>query len=112
MSESAGDLSGLASVIGSIASDPEMMNRLRAAFSQGQGTARHDGDETGAEPDDAIRKSPGKLVFDPGASDRRRLIEALKPFLSAERREKADALINILTLLESGLVKAASGKGE
>ncbi len=118
MSGQKGDISGIASVISSITSDPEMMDRLRAAVKGGGGAAPEDGGRTEGYPDGpaaSAEPEPSALVRTSGPSwsggDRRRLLEALRPFLSAERREKADSLINLIALLDSGLIDVITKGG-
>ena len=91
---SAQDMSGLASVISSITSDPEMMSRLRSAISPDN--VERDGTDQAVVP-----AAPMPSSF---AEDRKRLIEALKPFLSQERREKADLMLNVISLIDSGVL--------
>ena len=103
------DLSGIASVISSITSDPEMMSKLRGAVSAAS-AASPDGGDAGTESAGEDRApslpdlSPRRGAPSWSASDRKKLLEALRPFLSEERREKADALINVMALLDSGLI--------
>ncbi|MBQ7160805.1 MAG: hypothetical protein IJR90_03765 [Clostridia bacterium] len=108
MAEQAKDLSGIASVISSITSDPEMMDKLRSAVGGAQ-------KETSAEPPRAavvpVDPEGGAPSVKWSGADRRRLLEALRPFLSAERREKADSLINVIALLDSGIIEAVTKGG-
>ena len=96
----------IASVISSITSDPEMMSKLRGAVSAARqsesgGRAVSESAEGAAVLPEV---SPHRGGSSWSASDRKKLLEALRPFLSEERREKADALINVMALLDSGLI--------
>ena len=114
-----GDLSGIASAISRITSDPDMMSRLRAAVN-GEAGEHSDvnaaaGEQNGASASGAVTDSSDvpQLRRAPAwsGSDRRRLLEALRPFLSAERREKADSLINVIALLDSGIIDVITKGG-
>ena len=121
MSGQTGDLSGIASAISRITSDPEMMNKLRSAVNGIQNESPSDvtpdapsegGNGLPAAP--IVGSAPPATIRNTGAwsgSDRRRLLEALRPFLSSERRVKADALINIIALLDSGLIDVITKGG-
>lgn len=86
----------LASAVAGIASDPGLMERLRAAV----GSARTPAPDTrDAEPDAGQQRAP-----EGAKTDRKRLLEALRPFLSPERRERAEMLINVMELLDSGVL--------
>ena len=89
------NMQGLASAISSITSDPELMERLRGAVAQTQ--------QSETTQDRALTPKPASPTMK-NAADRRKLLEALRPFLSAERREKADTLINVISLLDSGVL--------
>ena len=123
-----GDLSGIAAAISRITSDPDMMKRLRAAVGGdgsetpgetgdviGSGASDGDGGDGGNEVRGAaeslsevlpIRRAPAW-----SGADRRKLLEALRPFLSSERREKADSLINVIALLDSGSIDVIAKGG-
>lgn len=80
-----------------ILSDPAAMNSIKNAVSGISGTLEPQRDEGTAMPVHADNDE---------AKNRARLISALKPYLSEERREKADKLLSLLTLLSvSGNIK-------
>ena len=96
----------IASVISSITGDPEMMSKLRGAViaarqSESDGEPVSESAEGASSLPDVAPRAGGPSW---SASDRKKLLEALRPFLSEERREKADALINVMALLDSGLI--------
>ncbi len=115
----------LSSMISAITSDPAMMSRVMGALSSlsaggaensdngkeehgsRQGPEREkDGVSLPAGLSDIGHKDGGH-----GMSDRKRLLVALKPYLSQSRRDKAEMLINIMALLDSGILNMI-GKGE
>jgi len=104
MSGNIGDMAGIASIINDITSDPERMEKLRSAFN----VSREDASAVPAEREESaaeVTDAPAAPAHSaPNSADRRRLVEALSPFLSPERRDKAQTLLTIMTLLESGSV--------
>ena len=92
-----GDVADIASIISGITSDPEKMRRLKSVFDPGDGAGLKSADDT---RDADVRQ--GVFERAPGSEERRRLVEALSPFLSKERREKAKTLLTVMALLESG----------
>ena len=88
------DTGDLSSLISGVTSDPEMMKKLMgmvSTFSQSQETPK----------DNSEQKNPAQVSGSSvEASNRRRLISALKPYLNEERRDKADKLLGLLSLLE------------
>ena len=112
--------SDLSSMISALTSDPAMMGRVMGALSAlSQGTQNDIPEQAeeaaveGPEPDEV----PVSAVLKPASaeksslSDRKRLLYALKPYLNQNRREKAELLINIMSLLDSGVLNML-GKGE
>jgi len=100
------DLSGLASAVAGIASDPELMEKLRAAAGGLTGPAAPEEENSDSPP-------PARRPARSGAaSDRKRLLEALRPFLSPERREKTDLLINVISLADSGVLDMLKKGGD
>lgn len=75
-----------ADILSDLLSDPEKLSAAVGAVSSMMGKPRGDAEE---KP-----KPPAKQ------SDAVVLIQALKPFLSAERKAKADRAIKLLTLAE------------
>lgn len=89
--------------VNEVLSDPNAMNGIRNAVS---GTVKE------PEPEKENRlESVKKEQNDEEARNRARLIASLKPYLSPERREKADKLMGLLTLLELSGSKSLFGKG-
>lgn len=107
----------LSSVISAITSDPAMMSRVMGALSSLSAGDRNEISEDGytdktAESESAAKASARPLPAQKSAvSDRKRLLLALKPYLNQSRREKADMLINVISLLDSGVLNML-GKGE
>ena len=93
------NVQGLASAISSITGDPELMDRLRQAVGASQNAQERSGDAAETAP---VARGGG--AQSKATADRRKLLEALRPFLSTERREKADTLINVIALLDSGIL--------
>lgn len=106
----------LSSMISALTSDPAMMSRVMGALSAFSAGAQSDTDRESVEDSDAS-EVPVNAVLKPNSaensaiSDRKRLISALRPYLNQSRREKADMLINIMSLLDSGVLNML-GKGE
>ena len=110
----------LSTMISTLTSDPAMMSRVMGALSSlSSGGANEIRDPSGptdsesAEPADipvnaVLKPSPAEKS---PISDRKSLLNALKPYLNQSRREKADMLINIMSLLDSGVLNML-GKGE
>ena len=109
----------LSSLVSAVTSNPEMMRRVMGALSSlsaGSG-------EQQAPPENEHRPEKQDSTLPVGISDqkpdehnraaldRKRLLVALKPYLGKERRGKAEMLINVLSLLDSGLFDML-GKGE
>ena len=94
---------GIASIINEITSDPERMSKLRSVLAP---DTAHGADGGGAQVAEA---APDNGIAAPGAEQRRRLIEALTPYLSEERRGKVNTLLMIMSLLESGGIGRAKG---
>ena len=80
-----------------ILSDPEAMNSIRNAVS-GIGSAQSNTNE--AKKDTPPLSLPTLSGQSEEARNRARLISALKPYLNEERRDKAEKLLSLLTLLE------------
>lgn len=117
------DTGDLSSMISAVTSDPEMMRRVMGALS-----SLSSGGSDDREPKNDVqieKEERGEGVSLPagisgsghgggghkGMSDRKRLLIALKPYLNESRREKAEMLINIMALLDSGILNMI-GKGE
>ena len=110
----------LSSMISALTSDPAMMSRVMGALSTLSQGSQNDIPEPAeqviaenTEPEEV----PVSAVLKPtsaeksSVSDRKRLLYALKPYLNQNRREKAELLINIMSLLDSGVLNML-GKGE
>ncbi|MBQ3100753.1 MAG: hypothetical protein IJC50_07165 [Clostridia bacterium] len=114
------EASDLSSMISALTSDPAMMSRVMGALSTLSQGAQNDipepADQAFAENTES-EEVPVNAVLKPASaekstvSDRKRLLYALKPYLNQSRREKAEMLINIMTLLDSGVLNML-GKGE
>lgn len=110
----------LSSMISALTSDPAMMSRVMGALSSLSQGAQNDipdtveqtvveDHETAEIPVSAVLKqAPAEKS---SVSDKKRLLYALKPYLNQNRREKAEMLINIMSLLDSGVLNML-GKGE
>lgn len=110
----------LSSMISAITSDPAMMSRVMGALSSlSSGTqndihdsAEHEVTEKSEAVDLPVNAVLKSTPAEKGSvSDRKRLLYALKPYLNQSRREKAEMLINIMSLLDSGILNML-GKGE
>jgi hypothetical protein len=110
----------LSSMISALTSDPAMMSRVMGALSSlsaGEGKdiresaeqENHEAQESADIPVNAVLKT--EPAEKSSVSDRKRLLYALKPYLNQSRREKADMLINIMSLLDSGVLNML-GRGE
>jgi len=127
----------LSSLVSAVTSNPEMMRRVMGALSSlsagNDSSAKQEG-QTAPAPmydkgdtegfpvglsgdgqehhhRDSDRNTPERNGSDRHGADRKRLLIALKPYLGKERRNKAEMLINIMSLLDSGLLDML-GKGE
>ena len=80
---------------------PELLGSLFSMLGQGNG-----GQKSGASSRPDPQEQPnalGKLLGDKSDSENRlRLLNALRPYLSEERREKLDMLLKLLKLAELG----------
>ncbi len=114
----------LSSMISAITSDPAMMSRVMGALSSLSAANDTEGDKVGNEAEKEASEQKKEAASLPvglsgsshkdgghGMSDRKRLLVALKPYLSQNRRDKAEMLINIMALLDSGILNMI-GKGE
>lgn len=95
----------LSSMISAITSDPAMMSRVMGALS----SLSAGNNDPAPEREEPERKPESDTTS--AVSDKKRLLVALKPYLSPNRREKAEMLINVMALLDSGILNML-GKGE
>lgn len=89
----------LSSIISSVTSDPEMMSKLLGMASSLSASASvpEKTSENEEHAEQALAVSGGNHH---SSSNRARLIAALKPYLNDDRREKADKLLSLISLLE------------
>ena len=102
------DQGNLSSILSGVMSDPDMMNRINGILSDPAAMQTLSGMLSGAGGTD---KTQDKDKTDKGVSmptvtqssesrNRALLISALKPYLNEDRRDKADKLLGLLTLLD------------
>ena len=99
----------LSSLLSGVMSNPEMMGKLQGILSDPEAMNSIKNAISGTTPASSEKETPkpgASLPLPPSlgqseeAKNRARLIAALKPYLNAERREKADKLLSLLSLLE------------
>lgn len=100
----------LSSLVSAVAGNPELMQRVMGALSS---LPREEAEEKGSHEarSDEVAPVLGERGFPRGNSERKQLLIALKPYLSQSRRDKAEMLINIMAVLDSGILNML-GKGD
>lgn len=101
------DTANLSSVLSGVMQNPEMMSKLQGILSDPEAmqtiskAASSLGGMSPHEPTEKERERPSLPAAKNSdeAKNRAALISALKPYLSEERREKADKLLSLLSLL-------------
>lgn len=104
------DTNNLSSILSGVMGNPEMMGKLRGILSdpEAMNSIRNAlsgaGIPQGEEKRDNESLKPVSMPLAAGQSEeaknRARLIAALKPYLNEERRDKADKLLSLLSILE------------
>lgn len=104
------DVNNLSSILSGVMSNPEMMGKLQGILSdpEAMNSIRNAmsgmGIPQGVQKQDSQAAEPAALPLPVGQSEearnRSRLIAALKPYLNDERRDKADKLLSLLSILE------------
>lgn len=93
----------LSSLLSGVMSNPEVMSKLSGILSDPEAMKSISAMASGVQHKEEVKESPHVLPI-PGHSDeaknRARLISALKPYLNPERRDKADKLLGLLSILE------------
>ncbi|MBQ4561715.1 MAG: hypothetical protein IJA55_05240 [Clostridia bacterium] len=93
----------LSSLLSGVMSNPEIMSKLSGILSDPEAMKTISGAVSGAagekEEKQEISALP-KIPQNEDAKNRARLISALKPYLNADRRDKADKLLGLLSILE------------
>lgn len=95
----------LSSLLSGLMQNPEMMSKLSGIMSDPEAMKSIQSIAKGmsaAEPQaqSTALSLPNFGVQNENAKNRTRLISALKPYLNEERRDKADKLLGLLSLLE------------
>ncbi len=105
-------MSELEDRLNSILSDPEQMariNRLAQSLMGGQGGGEALPPAGDGEPDSALLGKLGSLLGQQGGdSDKRALLEAMKPYLSEKRRNKLDRAMRLTRMAH--LARLAMGE--
>ncbi len=81
------------SMLNSLLADPEKLSAMMGAVSSVMGTPTE-----GKEPKEAAEPASVPPVMPKISDDRIRLLEALKPFVADEKKDKVDRLIRMMTL--------------
>ncbi len=93
----------LSSLLSGVMSNPEIMSKLSGILSDPEAMKALTGTVSGASNEKEEKHEPPalpKLHQNEDARNRARLISALKPYLNADRRDKADKLLGLLSILE------------
>ncbi len=93
----------LSSLLSGVMSNPELMSKLSGILSDPETMKTISGAVSGASQEKEQKPHPPVLPNIPqneDAKNRARLISALKPYLNADRRDKADKLLGLLSILE------------
>ncbi len=77
-----------------ILSDPDKLSAVMGAVS---GMMGQSGEKQGAEPTE-VRSPLASLPINIPSDDRIKLLEAVKPFVSDEKKQRVDKLIRMMTL--------------
>ena len=94
----------LSSLLSGVMSNPEIMSKLSGILSDPEAMKTISGAVSGTagEKEEKHENPPPlpKFQQNEDARNRARLISALKPYLNADRRDKADKLLGLLSILE------------
>ena len=93
----------LSSLLSGVMSNPEVMSKLSGILSDPEAMKTISGAVSGAAGEkEEKRELPvlPKIQQNEDAKNRARLISALKPYLNADRRDKAGKLLGLLSILE------------
>ena len=93
----------LSALLSGVMSNPEVMSKLSGILSDPEAMKTISGAVSGATKEkDEKNEAPAlpKIPQNEDARNRARLIPALKPYLNADRRDKADKLLGLLSILE------------
>ncbi len=93
----------LSTLLSGVMSNPEIMDKLSGILQNPEALKAISGAAAGATPqkeESAPPTSLPKLPQNEDAKNRARLISALKPYLNPDRRDKADKLLGLLSILE------------
>ena len=95
----------LSSLLSGVMSNPEVMSKLSGILSNPEAMKTISGAVSGASGEKEEKQQEAsfalpKMPQNEDAKNRARLISALKPYLNADRRDKADKLLGLLSILE------------
>lgn len=95
--------SDISSLLAGVMSNPEIMSKLSGVLSDPEAIKSISGAVSAMAPKEEKKEeapSLANLHQSNDAKNRARLISALKPYLNEDRRDKADKLLGLLSILE------------
>lgn len=91
----------LSALLSGVMSNPEIMSKLSGILSDPEAVNSISAMASGAQRKEEPKAPPLPIPKQSDdAKNRARLISALKPYLNPERRDKADKLLGLLSILE------------
>lgn len=92
----------LSSLLSGVMNNPEIMNKLSGILQNPEAMKAISGAVSSDSQKEESQSPPSlpKLPQNEDAKNRARLISALKPYLNPDRRDKADKLLGLLSILE------------
>ena len=91
----------LSAILSGVMSNPEIMSKLSGVLSDPEAMKSISAMASGAQRKEEPVQTPLPIPKQSDdAKNRARLISALKPYLNPERRDKADKLLGLLSVLE------------